>query len=207
MSTLTPDAVLRTAQKFVEEQLIPRIPRMEAGELPVLWDCWQQLAHTGLTGIVFPESENALPLGGLGLDSVTYLQVLTLIAQYSASFATTLSVHVSVGTQPLYRFGTIDQKQRFLQDLVTGKKLAAFGLTEPDAGSDAGNGQCRAELTNEGYRLNGSKIFITNAKLAEFFMVTARTKPEIEGPKGLSAFIIPKNHPGFRNGLVRIRLG
>ena len=191
---LTPEqeSIRDLARDFVERELKPVSKQLETGDIEVLKQLWQKMAETGLTGLPFPEE-----YGGANVDSLSYFLVLEEIAKVSAALATSLSVHVSLMGIPMQNYGTEAQKQKYLPDLVSGKLIGAFALTEPNAGSDAGSGLTRAEKDGDTYILNGSKIFITNALVAGLFVATARTNPAIEGSKGLSAFLIERDTPGM----------
>lgn len=191
---LTPEqeSIRDLARDFVERELKPVSKQLETGDVEVLKQLWGKMAETGLTGLPFPEE-----YGGSNVDSLAYFLVLEEIAKVSAALATSLSVHVSLSGIPLQNFGTEAQKAKYLPRLVSGELIGAFALTEPNAGSDAGSGLTRAEKDGNDYVLNGSKIFITNALIGGLFVATARTNPEIEGPKGLSAFLIDRDTPGM----------
>jgi alkylation response protein AidB-like acyl-CoA dehydrogenase len=180
------------ARDFVERELKPVSKQLETGNVEVLKQLWGKMADMGLTGLPFPEE-----YGGADTDSLAYFLVLEEIAKVSAALATSLSVHVSLMGIPMQNYGTDAQKQKYLPGLVSGKLIGAFALTEPNAGSDAGSGLTKAERDGDTYILNGSKIFITNALIGGLFVATARTNPEIEGSKGLSAFIIERDTPGM----------
>jgi alkylation response protein AidB-like acyl-CoA dehydrogenase len=186
------ESIRDLARDFVERTLKPVSKQLETGDIGLLKDLWAGMAETGLTGLPFPEE-----FGGAAVDSLSYFLVLEEIAKVSSALATSLSVHVSLTGLPLLYYGTDAQKQRYLPDLVSGRKIGAFALTEPNAGSDAGAGLTRAERNGTDYVLNGSKIFITNALIAGVFVATGRTNPEIQGPKGLSAFIIDRDTAGM----------
>lgn len=181
------------AREFVQKEVLPVSDVLESGDLETLKMLWQKMSECGFMALPFPEE-----FGGAGLDSLSYFLVLTEIATVSAALATALSVHVSLIGMPLWQYGTPEQQQKYLPDLVSGKKIGAFALTEANAGSDAGSGLCRGDKQADGsYQLNGTKLFITNALLADVFMVTARTEPDVGGSRGLSAFIVDRDTPGF----------
>jgi alkylation response protein AidB-like acyl-CoA dehydrogenase len=156
----------------------------ESGAFP--WETVAAMAGMGLLGVPVPRE-----LGGLGLDYLSYILVVEELAKVDASHAITVSAHTTLGTSPILAFGTEDQKRRFVPPLATGEVLGGFGLTEPDAGSDASGTRTRAVPEKDGYRLNGSKIFITHAGVGEVFTVTAVTDPE-RGTHGISSFIVCK---------------
>jgi len=161
-----------------------------------------RLAELGLTGVVFPEE-----YGGAGADYISYAIAVEELSRVCASTGVTLSAHISLGANPIYLFGTEEQKIKFLVPLATGEKMGAFGLTEPSAGSDAGGTRTTAVRSDEGWVLNGSKIFITNAGEAETYVVFARTDKGAEKHHGISAFIVEKGTPGFSFGKKEEKLG
>ena len=161
------------------------------------------LGELGLTGIVFPEE-----YGGAGADYISYAIAVEELSRVCASTGVTLSAHVSLGSNPIYKFGTEEQKKKFLTPLAEGTKMAAFGLTEPFAGSDAGGTRTTAVLDGDEWILNGTKIFITNGESAETYVVFAMTDKEVKPRhKGISAFIVEKGTPGFSFGKKEEKLG
>jgi len=148
----------------------------------------------GLMGIPYPEE-----YGGAGLDMISYAIAVEELARVDGGTGVILSAHVSLGSWPIFAFGTEEQKQKYLVPLASGQKLGAFGLTEPEAGSDAGGTETTAVLEGDHYILNGSKIFITNAPKADTYVIFAVTTPDI-GTRGISAFIIEKGWEGFTFG-------
>lgn len=190
--TAEQESIRELARDFVARELLPVSKQLETGDVGLLKSLWATMADLGLTGLPFPEE-----YGGAGVDSLSYFLVLEEIAKVSAALATSLSVHVSLSGLPILYYGTEEQKQHYLPDLVAGRKIGAFALTEPNAGSDAGAGLTTALRQGNRYVLNGSKIFITNALIASVFIATGRTNPETPGPKGLSAFIIERDTPGM----------
>jgi alkylation response protein AidB-like acyl-CoA dehydrogenase len=186
------ESIRDLARDFVERELKPVSKQLETGDLEVLKSLWAKMSEIGLTGLPFPET-----FGGSAVDSLSYFLVLEEIAKVSAALATSLSVHVSLSGLPILYYGSDAQKQQYLPDLVSGQKIGAFALTEPNAGSDAGAGLTTAMKKGSHYVLNGTKIFITNALIGGVFVATARTNPNVQGPKGLSAFIIDRDTPGM----------
>ncbi len=184
-------SIQQLVRDFAQSEVKP-VARQLEGDKNLLWKIWERMAKLGMTGLQFPET-----YGGMGTDSTSYLLAIEELAKASASVAVTLSVHTTVGILPIFNYGSEEQKQRYLPALLSGEKMAAFGLTEPNAGSDAGSGLTRAESVNGHYILNGSKIFITNAHLADVFVLTARTDKSQSDHRGLSAFILEKGAPGF----------
>lgn len=156
----------------------------ESGEFP--WENIKAMADMGLFGLPVPRE-----LGGLGLDYLSYILVVEELAKFDASHSITVSAHTTLGLSPILSFGTEEQKRRFIPPLASGDVLGGFGLTEPGAGSDAGGTRTKAEQHDGGYRINGSKIFITNAGVGEIFVATAVTTPG-RGAKGISSFIVCK---------------
>ncbi len=163
---------------------------------------FDKLAELGLTGIVFPEE-----YGGAGADYISYAIAVEELSRVCASTGVTLSAHLSLGANPIFLFGTEEQKQKFLTPLASGEKMGAFGLTEPSAGSDAGGTKTTAIREGDEYILNGSKIFITNAGDAETYVVMARTDKEAQKHRGISAFIVEKGTPGFTFGKKEKKMG
>lgn len=184
-------SIRQLARDFADAEVVPAAKAIER-DPGMLREIWKKMAELGLTGIQFPEE-----YGGANLDTTSYLLAIEELAKASASVAVTLSVHTTVGILPIFNFGTDTQKQKYLPGLLSGEKIAAFGLTEPNSGSDAGSGLTKATSVNGHYVLNGSKIFITNAHLADLFVMTARTNKNHSDHKGLSAFILEKGMPGL----------
>ncbi|HET7616352.1 MAG TPA: acyl-CoA dehydrogenase family protein, partial [Bacillales bacterium] len=151
---------------------------------------FDQMAELGLTGIPWPEE-----YGGIGADYLSYVIAVEELSRVCASTGVTLSAHTSLAGWPVYKFGTEEQKQKFLRPMAEGKKLGAYGLTEPGSGSDAAKMKTTARLDGDEYVLNGSKIFITNGGDAEIYVVFAVTDAE-KKHKGISAFIVEKGTPG-----------
>lgn len=164
-------------------------------------ETWHGLGEMGMMGIPFPEE-----YGGAGLSYVTYIGVCEKLAQYCATTSVMVSAHTSLCTWPIFNFGTEEQKVKYLPDLCSGEKLGAFGLTEPSAGTDAAMQKTIAEDKGDHWLLNGSKIFITNAGYASTFVVFAMTD-KTKGNKGISAFIVEKDFPGFKVGTHEKKMG
>jgi len=160
-----------------------------------------KMAELNLLGVPYPEE-----FGGADADYVSYVIVLEELARVCASTSVIVSAHTSLGTWPIFEFGTQAQKDKYLNDLTTGKKLAAFALTEPGAGTDAAAGKTTAVLDGDEYVLNGSKIFITNGGFADVYIVTAMTDTTV-GTRGISAFIVEKDAPGFSVGEREHKMG
>ena len=160
-----------------------------------------RLAEMNLMGMPYPEK-----VGGAGADYVSYVIAVEELSRACASTGVILSAHTSLATWPVFKFGTEAQKDRYLPDMASGRRLGAFALTEPAAGTDAAAGTATAMLHADGYALNGSKMFITNAPFAEVYIVFAKTDPE-RGTRGMSAFIVEKDTPGFSVGEAEHKLG
>ncbi len=161
-----------------------------------------KMADLNLMGMPYPEK-----VGGAGADEVSYVIAIEELSRACASTAVILSAHTSLATWPIFKFGTPAQHERYLHDMASGRRLGAFALTEPAAGTDAAAGTCTAILTGDEYILNGSKIFITNAPFAEIYIVFAKTDPAAKGTRGMSAFIVEKGTPGFSVGEAEHKLG
>ncbi len=159
------------------------------------------MAELGLTGIPFPEE-----YGGVGAEYISYAIAVEELSRVCASTGVTLSAHVSLCSWPIYNYGTQEQKEKFLVPLAAGKKIGAFGLTEPSAGSDASATKTTAVLNGDQWILNGTKIFITNGGEAETYVITAMTDKS-QGHRGISVFIVEKGTPGFSFGKKEAKMG
>ncbi|MDQ0244902.1 alkylation response protein AidB-like acyl-CoA dehydrogenase [Bacillus fengqiuensis] len=189
----------KMVREFAKKEIAPFVERMEKGEFPR--DILRKMGELGLMGIPVPEE-----YGGSGLDFVSYIVAIHEISKVSATVGVILSVHTSVGTNPILYFGTEEQKRKYIPKLASGRYLGAFCLTEPNAGSDAASLKTRAERKENYYVLNGSKVFITNGGEADTYIVFASTNPA-EGRKGISAFIVEKGTPGFIIGKDEHKMG
>ena len=156
----------------------------DAQEFP--WDNVKKMADLGLLGIPWSEE-----MGGAGLDSMCFIIAIEELARVCASHSITISAHTTLGTSPIVNFGSDAQRKRFVPKLASGSVLGGFGLTEPNAGSDAGGTQTHAVKKGSSYILNGTKRFITHGGVGEVFIVTAVTDPT-KGTKGISSFILTK---------------
>jgi alkylation response protein AidB-like acyl-CoA dehydrogenase len=184
---------------FAEAEIVPFVKRMEAGEFPR--EILKKMGELGLMGIPVPEK-----YGGAEMDFLSYIIAIHEISKVSATMGVILSVHTSVGTNPILYFGTEEQKQKYIPKLASGEFLGAFALTESGAGSDAASLKTRAVKNGDYYILNGSKVFITNGGEADTYIVFAKTNPEA-GSKGISAFIVEKNTPGLVIGKDEHKMG
>ena len=161
----------------------------------------EKLERYGFMGIPIPRE-----FGGQGCDSLTYVMCVEELSKCCATTGVIVSAHTSLCCDPILKFGTPAQKDEFLKPLASGEKLGAFALTEPGAGTDAAGVQTKAVLEGEEYVLNGSKIFITNGKEADIYIIFALTNPAL-GTKGMSAFIVEKGTPGFTFGTKEKKMG
>ncbi|MCC6348607.1 MAG: acyl-CoA dehydrogenase family protein [Candidatus Eisenbacteria bacterium] len=187
-------------RRFAEEIVAPRARDLdEHEEFPL--DTVKQMGDLGLMGLPYPEK-----YGGAGMDTLSYAIAVEEVARVCASTAITLAAHVSLGCGPVYGAGTEEQKLRFLVPMAKGEAIGAFGLTEPNAGSDAAGTQTRAAKVAGGWRVNGSKIYITNASYAKYVTLTAVTDAS-QGANGISAFIMDTATPGFRVGKKEKKMG
>jgi alkylation response protein AidB-like acyl-CoA dehydrogenase len=189
-------------REFAEKEVGPSArerDEVERFDRPLMFG---RLAELGLTGIVFPEE-----YGGAGADYISYAIAVEELSRVCASTGVTLSAHLSLGSNPIYLFGSEAQKQTFLTPLAEGRKMGAFGLTEPSAGTDAGGTKTTAVKDGDQWLLNGTKIFITNAGEAEIYIVFARTDKTAEKHHGISAFIVEKGTPGFSFGKKEQKMG
>ncbi|MCA0151479.1 MULTISPECIES: acyl-CoA dehydrogenase [Bacillaceae] len=164
-------------------------------------DLFKKMAELGLTGIPWPEE-----YGGIGSDYLAYCIAVEELSRVCASTGVTLSAHTSLAGWPVYKFGTEEQKQKYLRPMAQGEKIGAYGLTEPGSGSDAGGMKTTARLEGDHYVLNGSKIFITNGGIADTYIVFALTDPS-QRQRGTSAFIVEADFEGFSVGKKEKKLG
>ena len=192
-------ALRREVREFAEQNIAPVARELdEQSRFP--WENVRLMADRGWFGANVPKQ-----YGGLGLDTLGYILIIEELARVDASHSITISAHNTLGLSPILNFGTESQKQRFLPFLAGGKVLGGFGLTEPGAGSDAGATRTVAVRENGGYRIRGSKIFITHAGVGEIFVVTAVTDRE-KGVKGITSFIVTKETTD-RDAAERVGMG
>ncbi len=181
--------IQNTVREFANERVRPGADeRDETGEFP--WDIMQEMGKLGFYGLPFSEE-----WGGSGASTISYALAVEEIGRVDASLGLGFAAHVSLGCSPIAYFGTSQQKEKYLVPAIQGEFLAAFGLTEPEAGSDAGGTQTFAKKDGNVYHISGTKIFITNAKHAGYIVATARTDRE---QRQISAFIIPQGIPGLK---------
>lgn len=165
-------------------------------------ELFYKMGELGLTGLPWEEK-----YGGSGFDFLAYAIAVEELSKVCGSTGVTLSAHVSLCSWPIWKFGTEEQKLKYLTPLAEGTKLGAFGITEPSAGSDASGTKTTAVLDGDAYVLNGTKIFITNGYYADTYIIIARTGPKELGSKSISAFIVEKGTPGFTFGKKEKKLG
>jgi short/branched chain acyl-CoA dehydrogenase len=192
------ELIRRTVREFAEGEVAPvaeELDRTKAFPYAIV----RQLGDLGLMGIPFPEE-----YGGAGGDSLAYAIAVEELTRVDSSVAITLCAHTSLGTQPIYLFGTEEQKQEWMPALTSGRTLGAFGLTEPEAGSDAGNVRTRARLEGGEWVINGAKQFITNAgtDISGVVCLTARTADD-----EVSNLIVANGTPGYEQGLPYRKMG
>ncbi len=190
----------KMVRDFARNEVAKEVERMELEDrFPE--EIVNRMGELGLLGIPVSEKYN-----GAGMDYVSYIIAIHELSKVSATLGVILSVHTSVGTFPILKFGTEKQKNFYIPKLATGEYLGAFALTEPGAGSDAANLKTRAVKDGDDYILNGSKIFITNGGYADTYITFAVTDPN-SGSKGISAFIVEKDTPGFEIGKAEKKMG
>lgn len=192
--------IQKIVREFAEREIAPGVVEREEKE-EFSRELLDKAGELGFSGICFPET-----YGGCGGDYISYIIASEEIARVDDCVATGFSASVSLCSWPIYTFGTEEQKQKYLVPLAEGSKLGAFGLTEPNAGSDASAQQTVAVSKGDHYVLNGSKIFITNGGAAETYIVFAMTDKS-KGIKGISAFILEKGMPGFTFGKKEHKMG
>ena len=213
-------AVREMVRQFARDEVAPVAAKFDADSI-FPWENVKKMGELGLLGVPWPEE-----MGGAGLDLLSYMITIEELAKVDASTGLTVSAHTTLGTSPIVHFGSEEQKRRYVPLLASGRVLGGFGLTEPDAGSDAGGTRTTAVRRNGHYVLNGSKRFITHGSVGEIFIVTAVTDPS-RGTKGISSFILTKETsdlatirdlgighdaslaamPGFRAGKKEDKLG
>ena len=190
----------RSVREFAEAEVKPHAKEIdETGRFPL--DTFKKAAELGLTGIAIPEN-----FGGAGMDHVSYAIVIEEISRVCASTGTILSVQNSLYCDPIYRFGTDEQKQKFLIPYARGEKIGCYALTEPQAGSNAAALATKAVRKGDAYVVNGTKAWITNGGAADAALVYVNTQPE-KGEKGITALVVEKGTRGFAVGKEEKKLG
>ncbi|OEF96926.1 acyl-CoA dehydrogenase [Vulcanibacillus modesticaldus] len=192
--------IRQMVRDFAENEIAPVAKDIdEKDEYPI--EIVKKMGKLGLLGIPIPEE-----WGGVGADFVSYISTIEEISKASAAIGVSLAVHTSVGTLPILNFGTKEQKEKYIPRLASGEIIGAFALTEPSAGSDAASIKTTAIKQGDYYILNGTKVFITNAGIAEVYITFAVTDSS-KGVKGISAFIVEKDTPGFSVGKKEKKMG
>ncbi len=190
----------KTVREFAESEVKPLAKEIdETGRFPR--DTFKKAAELGLTGIAFPEAE-----GGAGFDHIAYSIVIEEISRCCASTGVILSVQNSLYCDPIHRFGTKEQKKKFLLPFARGEKIGCYALTEPQAGSNAAALQTKAVKKGDIYLVNGTKAWITNGGAADAAIVYVNTDPP-KGEKGITALVVEKGSPGFKVGKEEKKLG
>ncbi len=193
--------LIDTAKKFISRRIAPIARDIDEKEQFPLENV-KEMGRLGLLGIPYPEQ-----YGGADLDYVIYSTVIREIARVCASTAMTVVAHTGLTANPIFLFGTEEQRLKYLSPLASGEKIGAFGLTEPNAGSDISSIETIAKRSGDHYILNGTKIFITNANVADIFVIAAKTSPK-RGMVGISIFILEKGMNGFKaSGRKEKKLG
>lgn len=187
------EMIRKMVRDFAEKEVAPTAAERDEEERFDM-ELFHKMAELGLTGIPWPEE-----YGGIGSDYLAYVIAVEELSRVCASTGVTLSAHTSLAGWPVYKFGSEEQKQKYLRPMAEGTKIGAYGLTEPASGSDAGAMKTTAKLDGDDYVLNGSKIFITNGGIADIYVVFAVTDASGKRPE-TSAFIVEKDFPGFSVG-------
>lgn len=193
-------SIQKMVREFARKEIAPKSREWDQkGEFP--HEIIRKAADLGLMGVPFPEEYD-----GAGLDYMSYALVIEEISKVDSSVGITILTHTSNSMNPIYEFGTEEQKKKYLPPLARGEKLAAYCLTEPNAGSDARALETTAIEEGDHFVMNGSKVFITNGSVADTYVVVARTDPEL-GTKGISMLILEKGMEGFRPGKKEDKMG
>jgi butyryl-CoA dehydrogenase len=188
------------ARKFAESEIRPIAKELdEESRYPA--ETMKQIADMGFMGMPFPEK-----YGGGEMDHISYAIMIEELARVDGSHGVIVQTHCALCCWPILEYGTEEQRQKYLPDLLSGKKLGAFGLTEPNAGTDAAGQQTVAEDKGDYWLLNGSKLFISGGDVAETFVIFAMTDKS-QGTKGITAFILEKGMPGFTHGKPIEKMG
>lgn len=194
--------IKKMVKEFAEKEIKPIAPQIDRdGSWP--YETLAKLSEMGLMGMPYPEK-----YGGAGMDYLTYIMVVEELSKIDASHGVIVQTHTALCCWPIYTYGTEEQKRKYLPDLLSGRKVGAFGLTEPNAGTDAAMQQTTAvyDPETDEYILNGSKKFISGGGVAETYVVMAMTDKS-KGNKGISSFIVEKGTPGFTFGHIEDKMG
>jgi len=196
----TQNGIREMVRKFAEAEIKPIAKELDA-EAKFPYATIAKAGEMGLMGMPFPEK-----YGGGGIDHISYAIAVEELARVCGSHGVIMQTHCALCCWPILEYGTEEQRQKYLPDLLSGKKMGAFALTEPNAGTDAAAGETKAEDMGDHWLLNGSKIFISGAGIADVYVVMAMTDKS-QGTKGISAFIIEKGTPGFHFGKKEDKMG
>jgi len=191
----------RMIREFAQNEVAPIAEEIDRDER-VPWETIKKAAKLGLMGVPFPQE-----YGGAGAGEIGYCILMEEINKVCGSTATVIGAHTGIGAMAIYLDGTEEQKKKYLTPLARGEKIAAFALTEPNAGSDAASIQTRAIRDGDYFLLNGSKLWITNGDIADILTVMAVTDPALGARGGVTAFIVEKDFPGFIVGTVEEKMG
>jgi butyryl-CoA dehydrogenase len=194
------EIVKKMVREFTENEVKPIAAEIDQTERFPMENV-EKMKKYGFFGMNMPKE-----YGGAGTDEMSYVLAVEELSRYCATTGVILSAHNSLACWPIYKFGTEEQKQKYLVPLAKGKKLGSFALTEPNAGTDAAGQQTFAKKDGEDWIINGSKIFITNGKYADIYVIFAMTEPS-KGTRGISAFIIEKGMEGFSIGKIEDKMG
>ena len=194
------ESIRKAVREYAEKFIAPTVAERDEKEL-FPRNIFDEMGKLGFLGIPFPEE-----YGGSGCDQISYIIGVEEVSRVCASTGIGLSVHTSLCSWPIFQYGTEEQKQKFLKPLAEGVKLGAFGLTEPNAGTDVANGSTTAVKDGDFYILNGTKVFNTNGGEAEIEVIFAATN-KAAGFKGMSAFIVEKGTPGLSFGKREVKMG
>ena len=195
------ESLRKTVQEFTQKRIAPGAAERDEKEI-FPRDIYNEMGKLGLMGIPYPEE-----YGGAGMDFVAYALAVEEISKVDAGIGIGLSVHTSLCSWPIFKYGNEEQKQKFLKPLASGEKMGAFGLTEPNAGTDVGGATTNAVKDGDFWVLNGTKVFNTNGGEAEIEVIFALTNKEAGPFKGMSAFIVEKGTPGLSFGKTEIKMG
>lgn len=192
--------IKKMIREFAEKEIAPIAEYLDAeAEYPK--ETMAKLGELGVMGMPFPHE-----YGGAGADYIAYIMAVEELSKVCASHGVIVQTHNALCCWPIFTYGTEEQKRKYLPDLLSGKKLGAFGLTEPNAGTDAAMQQTKAEDKGDHWLLNGSKVFISGGGIAEVYVIMAMTDKS-KGTKGISAFIVEKGMPGFFRGKKENKMG
>ncbi len=195
------ESLRKTVQEFTAKRIAPGAAERDEHDI-FPRDIYNEMGKLGLMGIPYPEE-----YGGAGMDFVAYALAVEEISKVDAGIGIGLSVHTSLCSWPIFKYGTEEQKQKFLKPLASGEKMGAFGLTEPNAGTDVGGATSTAMKDGDFWVLNGTKVFNTNGGEAEIEVIFVSTNKEAGPFKGMSAFIVEKGTPGLSFGKTEKKMG